>query len=105
MQIRLGYELVYDCPQPTPMLLMLNVHYTRVSDMVVPDHLVTSPSIPIRAYRDGFGNLCSQIVAPAGRNRASAKWHVKDTGWPEPVFTAAHHHAAPYPPLPALVFL
>ena len=36
MQIRLGYELVYDCPQPTPMLLMLNVHYTRVSDVVVP---------------------------------------------------------------------
>jgi len=54
MQIRLGYELVYDCPQPTPMLLMLNVHYTRISDMVVPDHLVTSPSIPIRAYRDGL---------------------------------------------------
>jgi hypothetical protein len=23
MQIRLGYELVYECPQPTPMLLML----------------------------------------------------------------------------------
>ena len=36
MQIRLGYELVYDCPQPTPMLLVLNVHYTRISDMVEP---------------------------------------------------------------------
>jgi len=34
MQIGVGYELVYDCPQPTPMLLMLNVHYTRISDMV-----------------------------------------------------------------------
>ena len=49
MLIRLGYEIVYDCPQPTPMLLTLNVHYTRISEMVVPDHLVTSPSIPIRA--------------------------------------------------------
>ena len=72
MQIRLGYELVYDCPQPTPMLLMLNVHYTRISDRVVPDNLVTSPSIPIRAYRDGFGNWCNRIVAPAGRTRLSA---------------------------------
>jgi hypothetical protein len=54
MQIRLGYELVYGCPQPTPMLLTLNVQYTRISDMVVPDHLVTSPSILIRAYRDGL---------------------------------------------------
>ena len=73
MLIRLGYELVYDCPQPTPMLLMLNVHYTRISDMVVPDYLVTSPSIPIRAYRDGFGNWCSRIVAPAGRIRKKEK--------------------------------
>jgi hypothetical protein len=32
-----------------PMLLTLNVHYTRISDMVVPDHLVTSPAIAIRA--------------------------------------------------------
>jgi hypothetical protein len=28
MQIRLGYELIYDCPQP--MLLMLNVHDTHL---------------------------------------------------------------------------
>ena len=30
MQIRVGYEMVYRCPQPTPMILTLNVHYTRV---------------------------------------------------------------------------
>src|SRR5256712_625381 len=29
MQIRVGYELIYDCPQPTPMVLMLNIHHTR----------------------------------------------------------------------------
>ena len=39
MQIRVGYELIYYCPQPTPMILTLNVHYTRASDLVVPDHL------------------------------------------------------------------
>ena len=37
MQIRVGYELIYDCPQPTPMLLMLNIHHTRANDIVVPD--------------------------------------------------------------------
>ncbi|MEA3125635.1 MAG: hypothetical protein QOD67_2654, partial [Caballeronia sp.] len=26
MKLRVGYELVYECVQPTPMLLMLNVH-------------------------------------------------------------------------------
>jgi hypothetical protein len=79
LQIRLGYELVYDCPQPTLMLLMLNVHYARVSDTVVPDHLVTSPAIPIPGYRDGFGNWCNRIVAPSGRTRLSANGMVNDT--------------------------
>ena len=37
MQLRVGYELIYDCPQPTPMMLMLNIHHTRASDIVVPD--------------------------------------------------------------------
>jgi hypothetical protein len=47
MQIRLGYELVYDCPQPTPMLLMLNIHHSRVADIVTPDPL--SPAHPWRS--------------------------------------------------------
>ena len=36
MKIRIGYELIYDCPQPTPMILTLSVHYSRVSDIIVP---------------------------------------------------------------------
>jgi transglutaminase-like putative cysteine protease len=105
MQIRLGYELVYDCPQPTPMLLMLNVHYTRAADMIVPDHLATSPAIPIRAYRDGFGNWCSRIVAPTGRTHICAHGIVKDTGEPDAVASGAHQHAVEDLPDEALVFL
>ena len=29
MQIRVGFEMAYRCPQPTPMLLVLNIHHTR----------------------------------------------------------------------------
>src|SRR5947209_7558402 len=28
LEIRVGCELIYDCPQPTPMMLVLNIHYT-----------------------------------------------------------------------------
>jgi len=35
-QIRLGYALDYEFPQPTPMILTLNVHYSRASDLVQP---------------------------------------------------------------------
>jgi hypothetical protein len=34
MQIRVGFEMTYDCPQPTPMIFNLNVHFTRVGDLV-----------------------------------------------------------------------
>jgi transglutaminase-like putative cysteine protease len=105
MLIRLGYELVYDCPQPIPMLLMLNVHYTRTSDMVVPDHLAISPSVPIHAYRDGFGNWCNRIVAPTGRTLLSANGIVKDTGEPDGVASEAQQHAVEDLPDEALVFL
>jgi transglutaminase-like putative cysteine protease len=105
MQIRLGYDLVYDCPQPTPMLLMLNLHHTHVADVVVPDHLVTTPPLSIRGYRDGFGNWCNRIVAPAGRTRLSANAIVNHNGKPDRVAIEAHQHAVQDLPDDALVFL
>ncbi len=43
--IKVGYELIYDCPQPTPMLLMLNIHYSHANEIVIPDSLVVSPPV------------------------------------------------------------
>jgi transglutaminase-like putative cysteine protease len=105
MQIRFGYELVYDCPQPTPMVLMLTVHHTRAADLVAPDRLTADPSVPIRTYRDGFGNRCSRIVAPAGRTRLFANGVVNDTGEPEIAAIEAPQHAVEDLPAEALVFL
>ena len=72
MQLRVGYELIYDCPQPTPMMLMLNIHHSRANDIVVPDVLTTNPSVPLNFYRDTFGNWCTRIVAPPGQIRLTA---------------------------------
>jgi len=85
MQIRIGYELVYACAQPTPMILTLNVHFTRVSDLVVADHIITSPPTPIAAYRDGFGNWCSRIIAPPGDIRITTDALINDSGLPDAV--------------------
>ena len=64
MQIRLGYELNYAFPQPTPMILALSIHYSRASDIIIPDNVTTNPPVPIGGYRDGFGNWCTRLVAP-----------------------------------------
>jgi transglutaminase-like putative cysteine protease len=105
MQIRAGYELIYDFPKPTPLILTLNIHYSRASDLIRPDHLITLPSVPISSYRDGFGNWCTRLVAPQGRLRLSADALVQDTGTPEPATPAARQHEVQDLPEETLVFL
>jgi hypothetical protein len=46
MKIRAGYEISYDCPQSTPMILTLSVHPSRFSDLLTPDRMRLDPPIP-----------------------------------------------------------
>jgi transglutaminase-like putative cysteine protease len=105
MLIRVGYELVFYCPQETPMILMVNVHYSRASDIVSPDILITDPETPITAYRDGFGNWCTRIVAPSGRIRLTSTGVVRDSGKTDVVMASAQQHSLQELPENALVFL
>ncbi|NEX22716.1 transglutaminase family protein [Thiorhodococcus mannitoliphagus] len=105
MQIRLGYELVYRCPQRTPMILTLNVHYSRVSDLLGPDHIRTEPAVPVIAYRDGFGNWCSRLVAPPGDIRITADTTINDSGLLDAVDPTAVQHAVEDLPSETLVYL
>jgi transglutaminase-like putative cysteine protease len=105
LQIRLGYELNYYFPQPTPMILALSIHYSRASDIIIPDYLTTDPSVPIRGYRDGFGNWCTRIVAPSGRIQIKTDALIRDTGQPDIVVPDAWQHPVEDLPEEALVFL
>jgi transglutaminase-like putative cysteine protease len=105
MQIRVGCELTYNSSQPTPMILALNVHYSRASDLAIPDYVVLNPPVPITAYRDGFGNWCSRLVAPAGEMRIRTDGLVNDSGLPEPVDPNAWQHAVEDLPAETLVYL
>ena len=80
MKIRAGYEISYDCPQPTPMILTLSVHPSRFSDLLTPDRMRLDPPIPANTYHDSFGNFCHVIRAPAGRLTVSAEFLIKDNG-------------------------
>ncbi|MEZ5392512.1 MAG: transglutaminase family protein [Bryobacterales bacterium] len=105
MHIRIGYELIYECPQPTPMILTLNVHSSRVSDLIAPDHILTDPHTPISVYRDSFGNWCGRIVAPQGKIRIFADTVIRDSGQPEPVCLEAIQHAVEDLPGDTLAYL
>ena len=105
MKIRGGYELVYDFPQPTPMIVVLGIHFSRASDIIVPDFLTTSPAVAISPYRDGFGNWCSRLVAPAGQMRLTGDGTVRDSGVPDVVVPSAQQAAIDELPDEAIVFL
>lgn len=105
MQIRVGFEMIYDCPQPTPMILNLNVHSTRVSDLVGSDELMIDPRVPRSGYRDSFGNWCTRIVAPEGRTRVSADAILNDSGIPDVVMPQAKQIPVADLPEETLLFL
>jgi transglutaminase-like putative cysteine protease len=105
MRIRSGYEITYECPQPTPMLLLLNVHSSRYQDLETPDFIRTDPHIPITQYHDTYGNLCSRLVLPAGRTVLSADFVVRDTGQPDQIAPNAIQHPVEDLPNEVIVFL
>ncbi|MDP1639457.1 MAG: transglutaminase family protein [Hyphomicrobium sp.] len=105
MKLRVGYELKYAFPQPTPAILMLNIHFTRVAGLAAPDHVIVKPPVPISGYRDGFGNWCCRIVAPQGKVSISADAVITDTGAPDPIVASAAQVPVEDLPEEALVFL
>jgi transglutaminase-like putative cysteine protease len=105
MKLRVGYEMIYEFSQPTPMIMVLGTHFSRASDVIVPDFLTVDPPVPITPYRDSFGNWCSRIVAPAGRMRLAADGIVRDNGVPDPVVPSAIQHAIEDLPAETIVYL
>jgi len=98
MQFRIGYELVYNFPQPTPIILVVNIHDSRTSDLAVTDRLRVEPAIPVHGYLDIFGNHCHRVLAPAGRLRLTADAIVNDSGQPDlPVPSSLQHSVEDLP--------
>lgn len=105
MQINVGFEMIFDCPKPTPMIFNLNVHYSRVSDLVGRDALVIDPPAPMGGYRDPFGNWCTRIVAPKGRTRVTSDAVVNDTGLPDVIVPEAQQIPVEDLPEDTLIYL
>lgn len=105
MKLNVGFEMVFDCPKPTPMIFNLNVHYTRVSDLIGRDVLLADPPVPMTAYRDDFGNWCTRIVAPKGYTRISGDAIVTDSGLPDVLIPEARQTPVEDLPDETLIFL
>jgi transglutaminase-like putative cysteine protease len=105
VQIAVGYEMLLDLPAPTPMVCMLTAHHSRAQDIIVPDTMTTTPTVPLHGYRDGFGNWCTRLVAPAGRLRIAGAGTVADAGLPDEFGFSARQHPVEELPDEVLMYL
>jgi len=105
MKIRLGYEMMFDFSQTTPIILMLKVHPSRTKDLITPDLVALSPSIPISSYYDSYGNQCTRMVAPKGLLRVSTDALINDNGMTDVVNPEAKQTPIEQLPYEALQFL
>ncbi len=87
------------------MIFMVNIHHSRAADILAPDLMMTDPALPLVPYRDGFGNWCTRLMAPAGRLRVSASGLVQDTGEPDAIPVAEYQHPVHELPEETLVYL
>jgi transglutaminase-like putative cysteine protease len=105
MHIKAGYEIAYDCPVVSPMLLMLSIHPSRVKDLVGPHRIDFDQPVRQRDYRDSFGNIVTRIVAPPGRLTISTEFTIEDSGAPDTVAPDAEQHAVEDLPDETIQFL
>ncbi len=105
MKIRCGFDIAFECPQPTPMLLMLSVHPSRLKDLLSPQHFSYSPQVNAVDYHDSFGNICTRVLAPAGRFEVKTDFLVHDTGEHDDCAPDAGQHRVEDLPDDVLVYL
>jgi transglutaminase-like putative cysteine protease len=105
MHIKAGYEIAYDCPGPTPMLLVLSIHPSRIPDLLTPHRIVFDRDVVPYDYVDGFGNTCTRIIAPPGRTTISIDFVIDDPGTTDIIAPDARQHDITELPNDALVFL
>ena len=63
MHIRIGFELVFDVPRPTSMLLMLYLHPESAASLTGSERVRIEPATRSEDYVDGYGNRAARIVA------------------------------------------
>jgi len=80
MQIRIGYELAFEVPRPTPMQLMLYVHPDQAGALRHPEKIVVEPAVAVEDFIDAFGNRAARILAPAGALRIRYDNEIRDEG-------------------------
>src|SRR5947207_691943 len=99
MQIRLGYRIELELSKPMAVVAVLNVHSSRVKDLLEPDEVQILPEVRAEKYLDSFGNRCLRFQAPQGTLQLSNSTLIEDSGDPDLIpWDAPQHPIEELPP-------
>lgn len=105
MLIRIGYDLIFEVPAPTPIMLLLYTHPSRQMDLEGPERIALDPPVPISDFTDLYGNKVARMVAPPGTMRISHESIIRDRGQLDITGETAEQHPVEQLPAEALVYL
>jgi transglutaminase-like putative cysteine protease len=105
MYIKAGYEITFDCEKPTPMLLVLSVHPSRLPDLRTPQDIAFDRNVTHEDYLDGFGNICTRTTLPSGLTTIRNEFVIDDSGLPDVLTPGARQHPIEELPTETLVYL
>jgi len=105
MLIRYGYELTFNCPQPTLIVCLLDAHRDRSQELRYEIPTTTIPAIPTTTYLDIFGNTVRRFMAPPGDLTIMSDAVIEDSGLPDPIELDAGESPVEQLPNETLAFL
>lgn len=105
MLIRVGFEISFQFPQPTAMIVLLYVHPASRPSIYTSEQLAIQPSVPVSEFIDAFGNRCGRMVVPAGSVTLRSDATVQNSGRLDPIVWNACQHEVQDLPDDALQFL
>ena len=105
MHIRFGFEISYDLPAVTDMVLLLHLRPELAPSLRRPQVLHHNAGSEAGTFFDAFGNQATRLRAPAGRLTLTLDSLCEIPGEPDPVRPQAAQHAVADLPPAALPFL
>ena len=105
MLIRFGYELTFNCAEPTLMVCLLDAHRDHARNVRFETPFDTTPTISTGIYIDTFGNSVRRFVAPPGDLTVCRHAVIEDSGRPDPVKLDAEEMAVERLPNDVLMFM
>ena len=105
MLLRFGYELTFNCAEPTLMVCLLDAHRDHARNIRFETPFETTPAISTGTYFDTFGNSVRRFVAPPADLTVCRDAIIEDSGQPDPVKLDAEEIAVERLPNDILMFM